>query len=56
MTCALTYPLVQWETQSHVVLVENNYALDWFYLWKWLLCISSLEKKENKSTLVQDLG
>ena len=50
MTCPLTYPLVQWGTQSHVVLVENICALGWFYLQ------SDFLGKKQKSTLAQDLG
>ena len=44
LTCAPTYPMVQWEIQSHIVLVENICTLAWFYL------------QNDKFTLAQDLG
>ena len=50
MTCALTYPLLQWGTQSDVVLIENDYVLINF------IYENIFKKEEEKSTLTQGSG
>ena len=45
LTCAPTYPLVQWGTQSHIVLVKDSCVSNWFYLWKKIFFFKKREKK-----------
>ena len=44
MTCAPTYPLVQWGTENHVVLLRTNCVLSRFYL---KIKIKNKERKNN---------